>query len=344
MPCFRSFVFFSLTFVFPYACLAHGEELYPESRLLCDHTGSVLCVEFTHDAKTLVSSSRDSSIKIWDLDSGKVQRTLNNHTADVYCVVFSNDGKLMASGSVDTKIILWDAKTFEPIRTLEGHTAAIREAEFSPDDKTLASVGEDCTFRLWDVETGNLKVTRSDHKAKVKSVSYYPDGSTIATISHDLTLRLWDAATGAQKLVLTGHKDVIEDCAVSPDGKQLFSGSGTNYGQLMFWDAETGETLHDLPLAHGNQLGKEIDAVCYTPDGKWAVSGAKDRAIKFWDPKTFELRYTISGNPGRIESMSFSPDGKLLATGFGGEDYTIKVWELGNLEELHGEPESLAGR
>jgi WD40 repeat protein len=324
--------------------VVRGDELYPSAKMLKGHIGSVLCVEFTHDGKTLVSSSRDSTIKVWNIETGRAQRTLHPHTADVYCVIFSNNGEMMASGSVDTKIILWNAKTFEPIRTLSGHTAAIREVEFSPDDKTLASVGEDSTFRLWDVETGNLKVTRTDHMAKVKSVCYYPDGSTIATVSHDLTLRLWDANTGAPKMVLTGHKDVLEDAAVSPDGKQLFSGSGTNYGQLIFWDALTGETLCDLPLAHGNQLGKEIDAVCYTPDGKYAVSGAKDRSFKFWNPKTFELCHTISGNPGRLESMSFSPDGKLLATGFGGEDFTIKVWDLGALQEWRGEQESLAGR
>lgn len=310
------------------------EEIYPKNRTLKGHEGSVLCVEFTHDGKTLVSSSRDDTIKIWDVASGELKQTLKPHAADVYSVVFSRDGSLMASGSIDTKIILWDAKTFEPIRTLEGHTKAIREMEFSNDDKTLASVGEDNTFRLWDVQSGKLKVTRTDHTAKVKSIAYYPDGNTIMTVSHDLSVGLWDAHTGEPKQFLKGHKDVIEDGAVSPDGTQLFSGSGTNWGQLIFWDAKTGEMLKDLPTAHGNQIGKEIDSVAYSPDGKWAVSGAKDRVIKFWNSKTFECHYTIGGNPGRIECMTFSPDGKTLVTGFGGVDFTIKLWELDALKKV----------
>ncbi|MGH9162633.1 MAG: WD40 repeat domain-containing protein, partial [Vicinamibacteraceae bacterium] len=230
------------------------------------HEGSVLDVAFTHDGKALVSSSRDDTIKIWDLATLELKKTLKAHTNDVYTVAFSHDGHLMASGSMDTTIILWDTQTWTPIRTLEGHTAAVREAEFSPDDKTLASVAEDNTFRLWDVETGALKVTRTEHTQKVKSVAYYPDGQTIMTVSHDLTVGLWNA-NGEPKMFLKGHKDVLEDGAVSPDGKQLFSGSGTNWGQLIFWDAHTGTMLKDLPTAHGNEHGKEIDAVGYTHDG-----------------------------------------------------------------------------
>jgi len=324
-----SCIAFCLVLVFnPFGKLLLADEPAPPSRNLSGHDGSVLDVAFTHDGKTLVSSSRDSKIKVWDVETGELKKTLTNHTADVYTIAFSHDGTLMASGSTDTKIILWDAATFEPIRTLEGHTAAVREAEFSRDDKTLASVGEDSTFRLWDVATGELKVTRTDQTKKVKSVAYFPDGKTIMTVSHDLTVGLYDANTGEPKMFLKGHKDVLEDGAVSPDGGQMFSGSGTDWGQLIFWDAQTGEILCDLETAHGNDYGKEIDSVAYTPDGKYAVSGSKDRSIKFWDPKTFELKHVIAENPGRIESMSFSPDGKTMVVGFGGTDHTIRMWDI----------------
>jgi WD40 repeat protein len=309
------------------ALAVHAEEPAPPSRTFKGHTGSVLSVEFNHDGKTLISSARDHTIKIWDVATGELKKTLTNHTLDVYCATLSRNGKMLASGSTDTKIILWDATTFEPIRTLTGHTAAIREMEFSPDDKTLASVGEDNTFRLWDVASGELKVTRTEHTKKVKSVCYYPDGKTIATVSHDFTLRLW-SDTGEPKMVLQGHKDVLEDASVSPDGKQLFSGSGTDWGQLIFWDAQTGQILCDLPTAHGNDFGKEIDSVDYTPDGKYAVSGAKDRTIKFWDPRTYQLRHSIVGNPGRIESLCISRDGKTLCVGYGGTDFDIRLFDI----------------
>ncbi len=246
----------SLSLVLALAAVARAEEANPSGRPFKGHESSVLCVKFTHDGKTLFSSSRDDTIKVWDVATGRLKQTLTNHSGDVYSVAFSHDGRTMASGAADKKIILWDAATLKPIRTLDGHTAAIRELAFSPDDKTLASAGEDNTFRLWDVETGKLKVTRTEHTQKVKSVEYYPDGKTIATVSADMTVRLWDTS-GEPKQVLKGHKDVVEDGAVSPDGKQIVSSSGTNYGQLIFWDARSGKMLYDLPSAHGNDFGKE---------------------------------------------------------------------------------------
>jgi WD40 repeat protein len=314
------------------AAVARADDKPLPSRTFPGHKASVLSVTFTNDGKTLISSSRDHTIKVWDVATGDLKRTLTNHTADVYCTAFSHDGKIMASGSVDKKIILWDAATFEPIRTLEGHTAAIREVAFSPDDKTLASGAEDKTFRLWDVATGQLKVTRTEHTGAVKGVVYYPDGKQIATAATDGTLRIWDAETGEPKKLLKGHTNGCEFCAISPDGKQLFSGTG-NIGELIFWNAITGEMEKRIPKAHGNEHGAEIDCGRYSPDGKWAVSGSKDRSDKFWDPKTFELLHTISENPGRTESMTFSPDGKTLVTGFGGTDFTIRRWHVRGLQD-----------
>jgi len=294
----------------------------PPFRTLKGHTRSVLAVQFTHDGKTLVSGSRDHTIKIWDVATGELKKTLTTHSADVYSIAFSHDGAKMATGSRDKKIILWDANTFELIRTFTGHTGDVRFVAFSPDDKTLASAGEDNTLRLWDLATGELKVTRSEHTKRLKTVAWYPDGQTIVTASSDATIRLW-TAQGEPKMTLQGHKNGVEFCDVSPDGKQLFSGTA-NIGQIIFWDAQTGKMLHDIPDAHG----AEIDSGYYSPDGRFAVSGSKDCTDKFWDPKTFQLVHVIHDNPGRSESMAFSPDGKTLATGFGGADSTIRLWDI----------------
>src|SRR5687768_8882402 len=69
---------------------------------LVAHDNSVLSVTFTHDSKTLVSSGRDDTIRLWDVATGGLKRTITEHTSDVYCVEFSHDGRLMASGSMDT--------------------------------------------------------------------------------------------------------------------------------------------------------------------------------------------------------------------------------------------------
>ncbi|MFK0735411.1 MAG: WD40 repeat domain-containing protein, partial [Gloeotrichia echinulata HAB0833] len=59
------------------------------------------------DGKTLASGSRDNTIKIWNIATGKEIRTLNGHSSFVNSVAFSPDGKTLASGSLDKTIKIW---------------------------------------------------------------------------------------------------------------------------------------------------------------------------------------------------------------------------------------------
>src|SRR5262245_40833204 len=75
-----------------------------EVRTLKGHQGSVLGVAFSPDGKTLASCSRDKTIKLWDTQTGNLQRTLTEHSGDVYDVVFAPKGDLLASGGRDRDI------------------------------------------------------------------------------------------------------------------------------------------------------------------------------------------------------------------------------------------------
>src|SRR5262245_48116987 len=92
-----------------------------EPRTLNGHEGSVLSVAFSPNGTVLASCSRDKTIKLWHVASGKLKRTLTDHAADVYSVTFSPKGDLLASGSGDKSIKLWDARTYQVVRTMEGH-------------------------------------------------------------------------------------------------------------------------------------------------------------------------------------------------------------------------------
>src|SRR5947209_16965414 len=103
----------TLTLLAP-ALLLGGEG---EVRKLKGHQGSVLGVAFSPDGTVLASCSRDKTIKLWNVRTGKLERTLTDHTADVYDVVFSPKGDLLASSGRDKTIKLWDARTGKVIRT-----------------------------------------------------------------------------------------------------------------------------------------------------------------------------------------------------------------------------------
>ncbi|MEH2346904.1 MAG: ribosome assembly protein 4, partial [Nostoc sp.] len=290
-----------------------------EVNTLEGHSSSVYSVVFSPDGKTLASGSLDSTIKLWDVSTGKAIKTLTGHSSTVNSVVFSPDGKTLASGSEDKTIKLWDVSTGKAMKTLTGHSSSIISVVFSPDGKTLASGSEDKTIKLWDVSTGKAMKTLTGHSSSIISVVFSPDGKTLASGSLDSTIKLWDVSTGKAMKTLTGHSSIVTSVVFSPDGKTLASGSADN--TIKLWDVSTGKAMKTL-TGHSSI----VNSVVFSPDGKTLASGSADNTIKLWDVSTGKAMKTLTGHSSIVISVVFSPDGKTLVSG--SEDKTIKLWDV----------------
>ena len=105
---------------------------------------------FTPDGKTLITGSRDTTIKFFEMPQVSEIRTVRGHSGWVRSLAVSPDGKVLMSASDDQTIKLWDLATGRLFRTLKGHTGAVRCAVFSPDGLRLASASWDRTVKLWE--------------------------------------------------------------------------------------------------------------------------------------------------------------------------------------------------
>ncbi|MCC5644003.1 WD40 repeat domain-containing protein [Nostoc sp. CHAB 5824] len=294
-----------------------------ERNRLEGHNGSVNSVSFSPDGKTLASGSGDKTIKLWNVETGQLIRTLTGHNNAVVSVSFSPDGKTLASGSGNTShssssgdktIKLWNVETGQLIRTLTGHNNTVNSVSFSPDGKTLVSGSDDDTIKFWDVKTGKLTRTL---KEPVASVSFSPDGKTLVSGSIE-TIKLWNVNTGKVIRILKGRDDAIASVSFSPDGKTLASGGWDK--TIKLWDVKTGKKIYTL---EGHDYS--VTSVSFSPDGKTLASSSWDKTIKLWNVKTGNEIRTLKGHNNRVSSVSFSPDGKTLASG--SWDKTIKLWE-----------------
>ncbi|NIA10854.1 MAG: hypothetical protein GWP10_14285, partial [Nitrospiraceae bacterium] len=125
--------------------------------------GRCTSVSFSPDGTLLASASYDDTVKLWNVNTGELVRTLQANSYYVKSVSFSPDGTLLASGSWDDTIKLWNVNTGEPVRTLEGQSSGVNSVSFSPDGTLLASGSWDGTIKLWNVNTGMVVRTLEGH-------------------------------------------------------------------------------------------------------------------------------------------------------------------------------------
>jgi WD40 repeat protein len=285
------------------------------------HDRAVTSLTFSPDGGTLASASLDGRIMLWDAATREhIDTLVSDRQSELRSIAFGPDGSTLAAGSEDGAIILWNVKTRESLdEPLTGHEAGVLGVAFSPDGKVLASGGKDGTIILWDVATHrpldpNQPLT--GHTDWVTGIAFSPDGNLLASGSEDKTIILWDMA---DLVTRTGHNAPVFSVAYSPDSSVLASGSEDK--RIILWDVESREPL-GLPLEGHSH---EVYSVAFSPDAKTLASSScaqKDSGlciegeIRLWDMEDRQpIGPPLTGHNDSIESVAFSPDGKMLVSG-----------------------------
>jgi len=170
--------------------------------VLRGHSGRVCAVAFSPDGKLALScggeddvqrfrQGRDSfAIRLWEIPSGQLIRSLEGHSDQVFHAVFSNDGRLILSGSADGTIRLWEVDTGRERLCFRGHHGPVNKIDLSADGRYALSAGADRTIRLWRLPIGQ-RHRFTGHADRVNAVAFSPDGKHALSAGSDGTMRLW---------------------------------------------------------------------------------------------------------------------------------------------------------
>ncbi|XP_058203489.1 transcription initiation factor TFIID subunit 5 [Rhododendron vialii] len=198
------------------------------------HSGPVYSASFSPIGDFLLSSSSDSTIRLW---SSKLNANLvcyKGHNYPVWDVQFSPAGHYFASASHDRTARIWSMDRIQPLRIMAGHLSDVDCVQWHENCNYIATGSSDKTVRLWDVQSGECVRIFIGHRSMVLSLAMSPDGRYMASGDEDGTIMMWDLSSGRCVTPLVGHSSCVWTLDFSCEGSLLASGSADCTVKL--WD------------------------------------------------------------------------------------------------------------
>lgn len=268
----------------------------------------------------VISGSYDRTIKLWNLKTGDLLRTIEAHSDRINAVTLSADGQSFAIACKNGTIKAWKlgkGKVKEILR-LNAHNAAVTCIKFSLNGQLLITGSEDKTVKFWNLETGKLVKTLIGYSAHLTDLALPADGDYFASSALEPWVRIRQIADG--KLVRSVKSlSAISSLAFSPDGLSL-AAAGYNR-QINFWQVPNYTKLWSA------NHGSSISSLAFSHHHSLIASAGEDKAIKLWHTQTGELLETIKEHDGAVTSLQFLAHPKLHVLLSGSEDGTVKVWQ-----------------
>ncbi len=318
-------------------------------------TGSeIMTLAVSPDGQTILTGGNDH-FSLWS-ESGDLIRTFD--LAVTSSATFSSDGQFFVTSGLEgasygyapiTRI--WDTKTGKSIRMLPGTSALL-----SSDEKTIVTIGP--RVYGWDVKTGDQRFVYGGHADGINQAAYSYDGRFLLTGSDDGTAILWDATTGKYIQEFRGQR-TITSIAISPNNGYVALGEGYD-GLVTVWDTQSGkqvsllqspdapnDTITGIAISTDNKMiltGSRFDVavlwalptgeklrtftgrqVALSPDGKSVLTGTSLGSVWIRDAQTRQVKQTLRDHTDAINCLTFSFDGKYVATA--STDKTVRLWD-----------------
>ncbi len=284
------------------------------------HKTIVESVAFSSDSLKIASSSRDRTIKIWDVSTGECILTLESpNKSTVKNLIFDRDGNKLF-GYSHKQIISWDLHRGNSDILIESQSR-ICSLSFSSQAHILTFGCEDGVVYVWDINTKEFINQFSTNSGVVLSVISTHDNQIIACSIKDKIVTVWNS-NNSECIEIQSQSYNISLIDISNDGRFLATGSGEKI--IKVWNINTGLYLQSL----SGHLS-EINAITFSSNNKILATASVDRTIKLWDVTTGKCLKTLQGRADFVHSVIFSSDNRTI---FSGSQHTINFWDVDSHE------------
>ena len=270
------------------------------SRRLVGHSGPVYALSFspsitipepatngdTFNTKSdesqpryLLSSSADTTIRLWSLDTWTNLVVYRAHQSPVWDVRFCPHGHYFVSSGADRTARLWSTPQIAPLRLFVGHDSDVETITWHPNGAYIftAAGGGDRTVRMWDIVRGTAVRLFTGHTGNVTALACSPSGQVVASADDRGEIILWDLPTGRLVKRMRGHgRGGIWSLDWSVESTVLVSGGAD--GTVRVWDVQPYKESQGKVVGEGG-AGTKIDGAGVSGGGVSKGKAKKDVVV-----------------------------------------------------------------
>lgn len=276
----------------------------------------------------LLAAGTDDHLRIWDLASSSLLRSLSLHPISaVFC---ENDRDLVVSTASKVRVIDLGTGTETILPHQDGGALAL-----SSDGARLA-VSDRQGVHIWSTKDWTIQIELSGAFAPT---TFSPNGQLLASATRD-GIAIWDLKTAQPKLVLDNSENLYPTRGWDQLGKAIsFSADGLHViaprnrpsesgsFQLEMWDVQSGQRSAAMPQdPQRTEHTGTIAGLALSPDGNTLATASMDHSIRLWDLQSQREPIVLHGHLTEVWSVAFSPDGRTLMSG--AKDGSINLWSI----------------
>lgn len=275
---------------------------------LLGHDRAVLDAGFSPDGRSVLTSSKDGTARLWDPYGEPVPNVLADYGSSgaIRSVAVDPSGSLVAAGGQDgaVHVLSLDGRLVRTLAPVGQKGSPVVSVAWAHGQKLLAAT-EDGHVRIW----GNASASRPqelDHGGAIRAAAISPDGTLAATAGENREARVWRLAT--KKSFSLPHDGIVRALAFDPRGRLLATASGRS---AYTWSTNGGPALRKFEPEGDTQ---DVTAVAFGKRGRMLATSSEDSHVRTWTVATGQLRKTFVRHGSAVQGVSFSPDGRWLAS------------------------------